>query len=100
MLRRKRAPRFDEAVAVRRRQSRRQFATNSATWRRIREAQLNEEPLCRYHARRGQTVAANEVDHRDGDATNNDPDNLQSLCKPCHSAKTAREQGGVGRRRT
>ena len=33
----------------------------------------------------------NEVDHRDGDDSNQDPSNLQCLCKPCHSAKTAKD---------
>ncbi|MCB0080444.1 MAG: HNH endonuclease [Caldilineaceae bacterium] len=54
--------------------------------------QLRREPLCRHCRERGQTTAATEVDHikarRDGgsDAF----DNLQSLCKSCHSRKTAR----------
>jgi 5-methylcytosine-specific restriction protein A len=39
---------------------------------------------------------ANEVDHVDGDSHNNAPSNLQSLCKPCHSAKTVNENGGFG----
>lgn len=40
----------------------------------------------------------NEVDHRDGDASNNPPDdsNYWTLCKSCHSKKTARENGGFG----
>lgn len=29
-----------------------------------------------------------EVDHIDGDPTNNDPGNLQTLCKHCHPIKT------------
>lgn len=33
-----------------------------------------------------------EVHHRDGDATNNDRDNLQALCMPCHR----KEHKGVG----
>ena len=28
-----------------------------------------------------------ELDHRDGDRCNNDPDNIQTLCKVCHSYK-------------
>jgi len=35
----------------------------------------------------------------DGDAFNNAADNLQPLCRRCHSAKTAREQGGFGNKR-
>tara|TARA_R100000049_G_C1852617_1_gene19265 strand:+ start:55 stop:462 length:408 start_codon:yes stop_codon:yes gene_type:complete len=29
-----------------------------------------------------------DVDHIDGNSTNNDPKNLQSLCKNCHAIKT------------
>ncbi|MGA6536930.1 HNH endonuclease signature motif containing protein [Stenotrophomonas sp. NPDC101269] len=47
----------------------------------------------------GRTTAASHVDHRDGDSRNNDLSNLQGLCRPCHSAKTAREDGGFGNRR-
>jgi len=38
------------------------------------------------------------VDHIDGNSHNNPPDgsNWQTLCVPCHSAKTARENGGFG----
>jgi 5-methylcytosine-specific restriction protein A len=47
-------------------------------------------------------VAANEVDHikpHKGDmALFWDSSNWQSLCKPCHSAKTATEDGGFGRK--
>lgn len=37
----------------------------------------------------GRVTAATEVDHIDEDSHNNDPSNLQPLCKPCHSSKTA-----------
>ncbi|ALN84936.1 HNH endonuclease family protein [Lysobacter capsici] len=40
--------------------------------------------------------AASCVDHVNGDATNNDLTNLQPLCSPCHSRKTAKEDGGFG----
>ncbi|WP_418010796.1 HNH endonuclease [Pandoraea pnomenusa] len=38
------------------------------------------------------------VDHVDGNSHNNPPDgsNWQTLCKPCHSAKTSKEDGGFG----
>lgn len=64
-----------------------------ATWRRVRLAVLRDEPLCRFHLERGETVPADEVDHIDGDSRNNDRDNLRPLCKPCHSGRTARDQG-------
>jgi 5-methylcytosine-specific restriction protein A len=79
------------------RQSTRLYATNSRVWRAIRLEQLQHEPLCRLcmlnHTR---VTPANEVDHVDGDSFNNAPSNLQSLCKPCHSAKTVKENGGFG----
>src|SRR5262245_160040 len=59
-------------------------------WRRLRMIVLRAEPLCRQCA-----APASEVDHilplaRGGD---NSKENLQALCKSCHSAKTAREDG-------
>lgn len=70
-------------------------------WReQIRPAALAREPLCRFCKANGRVVRAAEVDHIDGDSRNNRPDNLRSLCKPCHSARTARDQsfGGTGSR--
>lgn len=81
------------------RQARRALPTNSSAWRLIRASHLQEEPLCREHLARGMVRAATEVDHIDGDATNDAPSNRQSLCKPCHSRKTARENGGFGNRK-
>ena len=69
-------------------------------WRALRGAQLRREPLCAECLRRGKVKPAAEVDHitpHKGDRTLFfDPKNLQSLCKKCHSAKTAREDGGFG----
>jgi 5-methylcytosine-specific restriction enzyme A len=66
-----------------------------AIWRGWRLAVLQREPLCRSCAARGLVVAAREVDHitpkRDGGTESFD--NLQPLCKACHSAKTLREGG-------
>lgn len=33
-----------------------------------------------------------DVDHIDGDPSNNDPDNLQTICKCCHAYKGWKEQ--------
>lgn len=85
---------------VRQRQIRRTLRTNSTLWRRIRAVVLAREPLCRCCAAAGRIKAATEVDHIDGDDANNDDSNLQPLCRPCHSAKTARENGGFGRERS
>ena len=86
-----------EAIDSKKRQAGRQYATNSTIWRKIRRAQLTREPLCRKCKSKGITKAANVVDHHDGDSWDNDEDNLQSLCTPCHNRKTALEDGGFGR---
>lgn len=67
-------------------------------WRQhVRPAALRDEPLCRFCAQSGRTVAASVVDHVDGNSRNNARTNLRPLCKPCHDARTARDQG-FGRR--
>jgi 5-methylcytosine-specific restriction protein A len=53
------------------------------------------------HRSRGELVAASVVDHivphRGDERLMWSESNWQSLCKPCHDAKTAREDGGFGR---
>ncbi len=66
-------------------------------WRdQIRPQKLRINPLCEDCQERTLVVRATEVDHVDGDSSNNAPENLRSLCKPCHSMKTARENGSFG----
>jgi 5-methylcytosine-specific restriction protein A len=66
-----------------------------AAWRRIRDAFLARHPLCVACQREGRNTAATDVDHilplRRGGT--HDPRNLQPLCRPHHSSKTAREDG-------
>jgi 5-methylcytosine-specific restriction protein A len=90
--------RLSSASTAKDRQARREYPTNCAAWREIREAQLCREPLCRECTKAGRVTAATVCDHVDGNANNNPADgsNYQSLCKTCHSAKTAREDGGFG----
>ena len=70
-------------------------------WRRLRRAILAREPLCRTCLAGGDTREAEELDHIKPLAKRPDlawaPSNLQPLCRPCHSAKTAHESGGPQR---
>ncbi len=60
-----------------------------ASWRKLRAWYLARNPLCVMCGK-----AAREVDHilpREDGGTD-DQENLQSLCKSCHSKKTNREK--------
>ncbi|WP_158625971.1 HNH endonuclease [Arsenicitalea aurantiaca] len=61
-------------------------------WQKLRLLVLADEPLCRICREQGRITAAEEVDHIDGNAHNNDRENLRPLCRPCHLARTARDQ--------
>lgn len=87
------------APPARDRQAERALATNSTYWLRLRALVLAQSPLCVACLAEGRMRAASHVDHIDADTSNNDLTNLQGLCRPCHSAKTAREDGGFGNRR-
>jgi 5-methylcytosine-specific restriction protein A len=67
-----------------------------ARWRQIRLIHLRTHPLCVACSRQGLTVAATEVDHilPLAQGGTHAADNLQSLCKSCHSRKTATESLG------
>lgn len=69
-------------------------------WQKASKGFLTAHPLCAEHDRLGQVVAATEVDHivpHKGDmALFWERANWQPLCRSCHSAKTAREDGGWG----
>lgn len=71
-----------------------------ARWRKARAAYLVQHGLCVVCQRGGRVVAATEVDHitpHRGDYDLFwDQANWQALCKPCHSHKTATEDGGFG----
>lgn len=75
----------------------------SGQWLALRRQQLTMQPFCAECLRAGKYTLASEVDHvvphRNDEALFYDPLNLQSLCHPCHSIKTAREDGGFGRAR-
>lgn len=62
-------------------------------WRMIRAGFLKAHPRCEMCG-----AAASEADHRTPLAAGGTHAwaNLRALCKPCHSRKTAREDGGFG----
>lgn len=63
---------------------------NSKFWKLTRERKLAEQPVCVVCG-----GPATDVDHIDGDWTNNRPTNLQAMCHSCHSKKTNRFDGGM-----
>lgn len=68
-------------------------------WRKVREAQLSREPLCRFCLATGKTTAATVCDHIEPHRGNlaafwRGP--FQSLCQSCHSgAKQELERSGT-----
>ena len=75
---------------------------NTRRWRGLSATFRKANPLCKLCSERGLTVASEEVDHIVTPQTNPGLfwswSNLQALCGACHSAKTATEDGGFGRR--
>jgi 5-methylcytosine-specific restriction protein A len=68
-------------------------------WQRLRKHILERDHyLCQVCGR--PTGRSGNVDHivAKSKGGTDDPDNLQTLCHGCHSSKTAREDGGYGRR--
>ncbi|WP_083300751.1 HNH endonuclease [Jeongeupia sp. USM3] len=75
----------------------------NSRWRKARETFLCRHPLCAECERQDRVTAAEVVDHiiphRGDQALFWDTSNWQSLCRSCHSAKTAAEDGGFGNAR-
>lgn len=71
----------------------RQFYS-TARWRKLRRMKLRRNPMCEVHPD-GTAAVAVEVHHvierKQRPDLAFDFENLQSLCKPCHSRITARE---------
>lgn len=74
---------------------------SSGPWRKLRAAKLERDPLCEECKRNGRLRPASMVDHivpiRFGGAPL-DLANLQSLCWPCHSAKSIKEGSRFGQK--
>ena len=81
---------------------------HSARWQKVRRRLLRREPLCRMCSAAGRVRAAAQVDHVEPRHLRPDlawdSKNLQPLCVPCHTYKSAQESrrraaathGGVG----
>jgi 5-methylcytosine-specific restriction protein A len=68
---------------------------DTRAWRdRIRPSKLRRNPVCE---EAGCGRPATEVDHANGNPSDNSPENLRAYCKAHHSEKTARENGSFGR---
>ena len=75
----------------------------AARWRKLRRYVIANEPLCRdpfgEHAEWSEVVSATEVDHivprRIRPDLELSLENLQALCKRCHSRKTKAESQGI-----
>jgi len=69
-------------------------------WRKLRQLILEMRPLCAECKRAGVLRSATEVDHivprLEDPSRAYDQDNLQGLCRSCHSAKTMRETNKGG----
>jgi len=69
-------------------------------WQKARLSHLAKFPLCWYCEQEGRVTAANVVDHsvphRGDQKIFWDKALWRSSCLPCHSVKTAREEGGIG----
>lgn len=81
----------------RKRQAKRGQRTNDKRWRARRAAQLRRQWWCTdCLAETNLKLPANQVDHKNGDSSDNRPENLDSLCHSHHSRKTAKYDGGFG----
>ncbi|WP_341669079.1 HNH endonuclease [Alcaligenes sp. SDU_A2] len=73
---------------------RRTLPLTGSAWRKLRERVLARDPICQECYRRDHFTEATDVDHINGDPSDNSLKNLQGLCHSCHSRKTRREMNG------
>ena len=68
---------------------------STARWQAARATQLARQPLCAVCSSQGHTTPATVCDHIQPVRLNGefwDTRNYQSLCRPCHQAKSASER--------
>lgn len=81
----------------------RQKAYQNKEWRKLREVYMHEHPLCDECLKKGKVTPATDVHHKKspfkgGEVNYNlllDYDNLESVCKDCHGAIHANQQGHI-----
>jgi 5-methylcytosine-specific restriction enzyme A len=75
--------------------------TRGSVWMARRARWLKHQPVCVMCLACGRTSAASQVDHVIPliDGGRDDESNYQSLCEPCHIAKTAEEAAARSRYR-
>jgi len=69
-------------------------------WRKLRNAKLAYDPLCEVCMAMGYTEPAQDVDHivpiEERPDLRLSWDNLRSMCRPCHNAKTHGTRQAIG----
>ena len=73
-----------------------------SSWDKLRKRILaRDKYLCQQCKRNGRITAGNQCDHIKPKAQGgtDDEQNLETLCRPCHEAKTISEQGKRSRAR-
>lgn len=65
---------------------RQQFRTRCRTC--IRRAQALRKDVCDHCGKQWVEGTKFDTDHIDGNPANNNPSNVQTLCRPCHAVKT------------
>lgn len=71
------------------------YSSSNQHWIKLRNHKRMINPLCEKCEERGEFVPVHTVDHIKAILDGGEPydlDNLQSLCKPCHGIKTAKER--------
>lgn len=75
----------------------------NSRWNRLKDAYKAKHPLCEACEKEGVTMPMDEVDHiiphKGNKALMYDETNLQSLCRPHHSRKTATEDSNFAKRK-